>query len=138
MKCRLMSTAGWTVDFPPPVPPPLWPNTGPSAGCLIVRTGFLPIFARPCTSPTAVVDLPSPAGVGVIAVTTISFAFSAVSGKALRGILALSLPYGSSAAGSRPMSAARSTIGRINTSDSTGSVNFAELKNTQTSEFYLP
>ena len=74
VKWRLISTAGCTVDFPPPVPPPLWPNTGPSDGCLMVNTGFLPIFASPCVRPTAVVDLPSPAGVGVIAVTTISFA----------------------------------------------------------------
>ena len=29
-----------------------------------------PILFRPCASPTVVVDLPSPSGVGVMAVTT--------------------------------------------------------------------
>ena len=31
---------------------------------------FLPIFPRPSTSPMVVVDLPSPRGVGVMAVTS--------------------------------------------------------------------
>ena len=92
VKWRLTSTAGSTVDFPPPVPPPLCPNTGPRDGCRIVKTGFLPIFARPCTRPTAVVDFPSPAGVGVIAVITINFALSSTLGNASSGTFALSCP----------------------------------------------
>ncbi len=40
----------------------------------MASTGFLPITPRPCVSETEVVVLPSPAGVGVIAVTSMIFA----------------------------------------------------------------
>ena len=90
-----MSPDGSTVALPPPVPPPLWPNTGPSDGCRIVRTACLPVFANPWISPVAVVDFPSPAGVGVMAVTMINFPFRPSAGNDSNGILALSRPYGS-------------------------------------------
>ena len=45
------------------------PNTGPKDGSRNVAIAFLPIFCKPCTRPMLVVDFPSPAGVGVIAVT---------------------------------------------------------------------
>ena len=59
-------------DFPPPVPPPLIPKIGPSDGSRSVAAAFLPIFPSPCVSAMEVVVLPSPAGVGVTPVTTIS------------------------------------------------------------------
>ena len=51
-------------------------KTGPRDGCLIVSATFLFIFPNPCVNPIAVVDLPSPSGVGVIAVTTTILAVS--------------------------------------------------------------
>ena len=92
MKWRLISTAGSTVVFPPPVPPPLCPNTGPKDGCLIVSATFLFNLPNPWVNPIAVVDLPSPRGVGVIAVTTTNFAFLFLS-MFSSGILALNFPY---------------------------------------------
>ncbi len=65
-------------------------------------------------SDTDVVVLPSPAGVGVIAVTLISFASgrSARRSRMERSTLALVRPYCSSSWGSMPASAATSVIGR--------------------------
>ena len=65
-------------------------------------------------SDTDVVVLPSPAGVGVIAVTLISFAegLSASRSMIARSTFALVRPYGSSSPGSMPASAATSVIGR--------------------------
>src|SRR5690242_9355554 len=48
------------------------PNTGPSDGSREVMTTFLPMCARPCVRLMAVTVLPSPAAVGVVAVTMIS------------------------------------------------------------------
>ena len=63
---------GATWAQPPPAAPPLTPNTGPREGSRRATTDFLPSFRRPSASPTEVVVLPSPAGVGVMAVTRIS------------------------------------------------------------------
>ena len=56
--------------YPPPAAPPLIPKTGPSDGWRMFTDALCPIRLRPCANPTVVVDLPSPSGVGVIAVTT--------------------------------------------------------------------
>ncbi len=48
------------------------PKHGPSDGSRKHTTAFLPIRFKPSFKPTEVVVLPSPAGVGVIAVTRIS------------------------------------------------------------------
>ncbi len=74
-----MSSIGATWVWPPPVPPPLTPKTGPSEGSRIATIARLPSRRSPSASPIVVVDLPSPAGVGVIAVTSTS----APSGRAL-------------------------------------------------------
>src|SRR6476659_6528341 len=68
----------------------------------------------PCVTDTDVVVLPSPAFVGVIAVTLISFP----SGRSPRRsstsseTFALSLPYGSISSGKRPAASAISVMGR--------------------------
>ena len=74
-----MSSIGASWVWPPPVPPPFTPNTGPSDGSRIATMARLPSRLSPSASPMVVVDLPSPAGVGVIAVTSTS----APSGRAL-------------------------------------------------------
>ena len=48
------------------------PKQGPSEGSRMAIMAFLPILLRPSPRPTVVVVLPSPAGVGVMAVTRIS------------------------------------------------------------------
>ncbi len=72
VKCRLMSSIGTTWAWPPPAAPPFIPNTGPSEGSRRQITAFLPMLLSASPRPTVVVVLPSPAGVGVIAVTRIS------------------------------------------------------------------
>ena len=47
VKCRLISSEGTMLDFPPPVAPPLSPNTGPRLGSLSARNTFFPIFFSP-------------------------------------------------------------------------------------------
>ena len=64
---------GTTCALPPPVAPPFNPNTGPSDGSLSAATAFSPNLRMPSASPMETVVLPSPAGVGVTAVTSISF-----------------------------------------------------------------
>ena len=70
-----MSSIGITCAYPPPAAPPFTPKTGPSDGSRSAITVFLPIFERASPKPTDVVVFPSPAGVGLIAVTSISFPF---------------------------------------------------------------
>jgi len=72
VKWRLMSSIGAICVWPPPVPPPFTPNTGPSDGSRMATIERLPSFRRPSARPIVVVDFPSPAGVGVIAVTSTS------------------------------------------------------------------
>jgi hypothetical protein len=49
------------------------PKQGPKDGSLRQIIAFLPIAFKASPSPTVVVVFPSPAGVGVMAVTSISF-----------------------------------------------------------------
>ena len=72
VKCRLMSSMGTTWAMPPPVAPPFMPNTGPKEGSRKQIRLFLPILHRASPKPTVVVVLPSPAGVGEMAVTKIN------------------------------------------------------------------
>jgi hypothetical protein len=72
VKWRLISCRGSTRALPPPVAPPLTPKTGPKEGSLKARAAFFPSRQRASTRPMAVVVFPSPAGVGVMAVTRIS------------------------------------------------------------------
>ena len=113
VKCMFTSSCGSTSDSPPPVPPPLMPNIGPSDGSRSVATTFLPSRPKPCAIPTVVVVLPSPAGVGVIPVTTMSLPRLPPARMASSGIFALYLPCGIIAFVSSPSSAATSVIGRI-------------------------
>ena len=70
-----MSVIGMTCAYPPPAAPPFIPKHGPKLGSLRQIIAFLPIWQRPSTRPTLVVVLPSPAGVGDIAVTKINLPF---------------------------------------------------------------
>ncbi len=65
-------------------------------------------------SETDVVVFPSPAGVGVIAVTLISFASGRSASRSIteRSTFALYRPYGSTSSWRRPSSSAMSPIGR--------------------------
>ncbi len=67
-----MSSIGTTCAWPPPAAPPLTPKTGPREGSRRAITAFFPMAERASTNPTEVVVLPSPAGVGEIAVTRMS------------------------------------------------------------------
>jgi hypothetical protein len=60
------------LRMPPPAAPPFMPKFGPSEASRMQIMAFLPIRLRPSPRPTVVVVLPSPAGVGLIAVTRIS------------------------------------------------------------------
>ena len=73
VKWRLMSSIGTTCAYPPPAAPPLTPNTGPKDGSRRATITLLPSLCIPSARPTVVVVLPSPAGVGLIAVTRINF-----------------------------------------------------------------
>src|SRR5690348_123396 len=90
------------------------PKTGPSDASRRQSATLLPRWPSPCVTDTDVVVLPSPAFVGVIAVTLISFP----SGRSARRsstsseTFALYLPYGSISSGSRPAASAISVMGR--------------------------
>ena len=68
-----MSSIGTICAKPPPAAPPLIPNTGPKEGSRKQIIVFFPIRFRASPNPTVVVVFPSPAGVGLIAVTKINF-----------------------------------------------------------------
>src|SRR5262245_43561844 len=70
---------------------------------------------RPSERPTVVVVLPSPAGVGLMAVTRISLPSGRLLSESRKSkeILALVLPYGTSASAGTPSFAATSAIGFI-------------------------
>jgi len=72
VKCRFKSSIGITCEYPPPAAPPFIPKTGPNEGSLKATPALTPIFFRPSARPTEIVVLPSPAGVGLIAVTNIN------------------------------------------------------------------
>ena len=73
VKWRLMSSIGTTWEYPPPAAPPLTPKTGPKDGSRRAIIAFFPIFGIAWPRPTVVVVFPSPAGVGLMAVTKMSF-----------------------------------------------------------------
>ncbi len=75
VKWRLMSSIGMTCAYPPPAAPPFMPKDGPSEGSRKQSIAFFPMWLSASVSPTVVVVLPSPAGVGVIAETRMSFPF---------------------------------------------------------------
>ena len=72
VKWRLISSIGATCAWPPPVAPPFCPKHGPSDGSRRHSTARRPESVSASASPIEVVVLPSPAGVGLIAVTRIS------------------------------------------------------------------
>ena len=82
------------MDFNAPTAPPLTPKTGPKDGSLRTPKELTPILLNPSCNPIVVVVLPSPALVGVIAVTKTSLPFflSFNSSLILKSILALSKP----------------------------------------------
>ena len=89
-----MSSLGTIVDFKAPTAPPLTPKTGPKEGSRKTANDLTPILLNPSCKPIVVVVLPSPALVGVIAVTKTNFAsfLSLSSSLILKSILALSNP----------------------------------------------
>src|SRR5882762_3415452 len=70
---RLIFALGSICERPPPVAPPFIPKTGPIEGSREVMTTFLPMCARPWVRLMEVTVFPSPAAVGVVAVTMINF-----------------------------------------------------------------
>src|SRR4029077_6233070 len=92
------------------------PNDAPSEGSRRQSIAFLPIWLSASVRPTVVVVLPSPAGVGVIAVTRISLPFGLLCSDLMKSIdaLALYVPYGSRfSAGVASFFFAISRIGRF-------------------------
>ena len=64
------------LGHPAPAAPPFMPKQGPREGSRRQIKAFLPRRLSASPSPTTVVVLPSPAGVGEMAVTRMSFPFS--------------------------------------------------------------
>src|SRR5688572_29771202 len=92
------------------------PNTGPSAGSRKQISAFLPMMLSASPRPTVVVVLPSPAGVGEIAVTSTSLPLGLPSSleRYSSEIFALYLPKASRASSGIPRrSRATSLIRRI-------------------------
>src|SRR4026208_418473 len=91
------------------------PKTGPSEGWRMLTDAFFPTTLRPWASPTVVVDLPSPSGVGVMAVTTTYLPRGrSASSRVIASSRTLALvgPESSRPPSAIPSSPARSTIGR--------------------------
>ena len=101
-----------SVYIPKWLAPPFTPNTGPSDGSRSARTAFFPSRRMPIARPIDVVVFPSPAGVGLMAVTSTSLPFprGGWSGwfRARSSIFALPRPYGSMSSSWRPSSRATS------------------------------
>ena len=57
------------IALPPPAPPPLPPKVGPSDDWRKLAAARCPSVARPIVRPIDVTVLPSPAAVGVTALT---------------------------------------------------------------------
>ena len=75
VKCRFMSSIGTTCAYPPPAAPPFIPKFGPSDASRMQIAAFWPIPVQAVAKAHGLVVLPSPAGVGLIAVTRISLPF---------------------------------------------------------------
>ena len=73
------------------------PKHGPREASRMQIAAFFPILFKPSPRQTVVVVLPSPAGVGLIAVTKINFPLSFACTEFINSwlTLALSWPYGS-------------------------------------------
>jgi hypothetical protein len=71
--------------------PTLTPKTGPSEGSRSATIERRPMRRKPSASPTVVVDLPSPAGVGVMAVTSTSLPSGRSASRAIAGKPTLAL-----------------------------------------------
>ena len=93
-----MSSIGRTWEKPPPAAPPFIPNVGPMLGSRRANACLIPSLPNACAKPIEVQVLPSPAGVGVIAVTKINFpsGLSLTCSQTLFSIFALYFPYCSS------------------------------------------
>ena len=85
---------GTTWAYPPPLPPPLIPKTGPIEGSRRQSITSFPIRPMPCAREIEVVVLPSPAFVGVMAVvmTSLPSGRSASRSRMEREIFALGAP----------------------------------------------
>ena len=113
VKCRLMSSMGSTWEYPPPVAPPLIPNTGPREGSRSTTVVFFPRRFNPSESPMETVVFPSPAGVGEMADTRISLLWALLFWSiSFRGIFALYFPNISISSASMPNFSAISVMGR--------------------------
>src|SRR2546422_881188 len=73
---------------------------------------FRPSLRSACVTPTVTVDFPSPAGVGLIPVTSTNRPLGLRRANACRRIFALYLPYSSTSSSSSPSSAAIAATGR--------------------------
>ena len=91
VKCKLISSLGPIDTLPPPVAPPLMPNTGPKEGSRKTSIQFFLILANPSAKAMEVVVLPSPALVGVIAVTKTNFPLGLFFNSSIISILILAL-----------------------------------------------
>ncbi len=100
------SVSGRHCASPPPAAEPLTLNVGPPLGCRIAPTTRWRSFPRPCTSPIVVVVLPSPSGVGVMAVTSMYLPSGRLASRAIaRGASTLpTRPIGISSSSRRPRS----------------------------------
>src|SRR5688572_32609281 len=89
------------------------PKHGPSDGSRMATMARLPILRKASPRPTVVVDLPSPAGVGVIAVTSTSMPSAPARSRSIVSMrtLALDEPYSSRSSGPRPSVAATAVTG---------------------------
>ena len=67
---RENSVMGIRRALPPPAAVPLMFMVGPPEGWRRAPPTFIPLLPRPSMIPIEVVDLPSPSGVGVMAVTS--------------------------------------------------------------------
>ena len=94
VKWRFMSSIGMTCACPPPAAPPFMPKFGPSEASRMQTVARWPMRFSASPRPTVVVVLPSPAGVGLIAVTRTSFPSGRCRRPSMksREILALSWP----------------------------------------------
>src|SRR2546422_4913411 len=104
------SNAAWAS--PATAAPPLTPNTGPSDGSRMHSAAFRPSLRSACVTPTVTVDFPSPAGVGLIPVTSTKRPLGLRRVNACRRIFALYLPYSSTSSSVSPSSAAIAATGR--------------------------
>ena len=93
VKCRFMSSIGTTCALPPPAAPPFMPKFGPSEASRMQIAARLPMRLRPSPRPTVVVVLPSPAGVGFMAVTRISLPLALPFAESMKSWLTLALSW---------------------------------------------